>query len=198
MTNVFVAYASGNDYQSNLIEEACKAASTATRSVTAWSQQDTSGAPIAQSVESWIEKADAFIADISIVNENVTYELGYAIGLRKPTRLIRSTHTAFKPVKEVGLLDTLGHDSYDFQASLQNAISKKDETTSWAEVAKNKDQPLFLLQPPGANEAAGRVTSAVKKIARIRFRNFSPAEISRLTASEAYQQAFLNCFSETP
>ena len=187
MTNVFVAYASGNEFQSKLIEDACRAASTATRSVTAWSQQDTSGAPIAQSVEGWIEKADAFIADISTVNENVTYELGYAIGLRKPTRLIRSTHVPFKPVKEVGLLDTLGHDSYDFKHSLQKAISKKDESTSWTEVAKNKDQPLFLLQPPGANDAAGRVTSAVKKIARIRFRNFNPAEISRLTASEAYQ-----------
>lgn len=189
MTNVFVAYASGNNYHSQIIEDACKAASTSSRVVTAWSQQDTSGAPIARSVESWIDAADAFVADVSFVNVNVTYELGYAIGRGMPTRLIRSTHAAWKPVRDVGLLDTLGHDPYDQTAPLTRILAKKDETTSWSEVAKNKDQPLFLLQLPGATEVAGRVQSAVKKVARVRFRNFNPSEISRLNASEAYQHA---------
>lgn len=187
MASVFVAYASGNDFHSSLIEGACKAVSTLSRTITAWSQQDTSGAPIARSVESWIDASDAFVADISTVNANVTYELGYAIGLQKPTRLIRSTHIQFKSVKEVGLLDTLGYDGYDYQHNLQKILAKKDETTRWAEVPKNKDQPLFLLQPATSTDAASRVTSAIKKIARIRFRNFNPAEISRLNASEAYQ-----------
>lgn len=187
MTSVFVAYASGNEYHSKMIIEACAAASTPERSVSAWATKDTSGSPIAESVESWIENADAFVADISIVNANVTYELGYAIGLEKPTRLARSTHLNFDPIKAVGLLDTLGYDGYDYTDKLRKILSKPDETTRWGEIAKNKEQPLFILQPPTPSDASLKLTSAVKKIARVKFRNFNPAEISRLNASEAYE-----------
>jgi hypothetical protein len=189
VTTVFVAYASGNNYHGQIIEEAAKAASTAARTITPWSQQDTSGSPIAQSVEGWIENADAFVADVSVANVNVTYELGYAIGLGKPVRLIRSSHLPFREVQNVGLLDTLGHDVYDQKTVLTRIFARKDETTSWSQVARNKDQPLFVLQRPGSDEINGRILSAVKKIARIRFRNFNPSEISRLNASEAYQHA---------
>jgi hypothetical protein len=187
--SIFVAYASGNDFHSGLIEQACLAASTSTTTVTAWSQRDTSGVPIAKSVEGWIENADAFVADVSSVNTNVTYELGYAIGLGKPTRLIRSTQMPFTPIKKIGLLDTLGYDGYDFGHVLEKVLVKKNEVTSWSEIPKNKEQPLFLLQPATQSEAATRTTSAVKKIARLRFRNFNPTEISRLNASEAYEHA---------
>lgn len=188
MVSVFVAYASGNNFHSELIESACKGASTAERAITPWSARDASSAPIARSVESWIEGADAFIADISVVNDNVTYEFGYAIGQQKPTRLIRSTQLDFKPVKTIGLLDTLGHDGYDYDHVLRRVLSKPDENTRWGEVTKNKNQPVFILQPPTPTDATLRLTSAVKKIARIRFRNFNSAEISRLNASEAYEQ----------
>lgn len=188
MTSVFVAYASGNQFHGDMIVAACKSASTSDRSITPWSTLDTSGSPVARSVESWIEGADAFIADISLVNHNVTYELGFAIGLQKPTRLIRSTHMDFQPVKAIGLLDTLGHDGYDYDHVLVRTLSKRDETTRWADLAKNKDQPVFILQLPTPTESTLRTTSAVKKIARIKFRNFNSSEISRLNASEAYEQ----------
>ena len=67
MTTVFVDYASGNAYQREIIERACKVASNPSRKLAPWSQQDTSGAPIGKSVEGWIDSADAFIGDISLV-----------------------------------------------------------------------------------------------------------------------------------
>lgn len=188
MTSVFVAYAAGNDFQGKMIQDASVRASTGERIVKPWSSRDTSGAPIANSVESWIEMADAFIADVSVVNHNVTYELGYAIGLQKPVRLIRSTHVDFGPVKNIGLLDTLGYDGYDYESVLVRIFSKPDETTRWGELSKNKDQPIFILQPPSPTDSTLRTTSAIKKIARLKFRNFNPSEISRLNASEAYEQ----------
>ncbi len=188
MVSVFIAYASGNKFHGQLIEQACREASTGERRLTPWSARDTSSLPIARSVESWIEGADAFIADVSIVNHNVTYEFGYAIGLQKPTRLIRSTQIDFKPVKTIALLDTLGYDGYDYNHVLKRVLAKRDETTKWGDGTKNKTQPIFILQPPAPTEATLRLTSAVKKIARIRFRNFNSAEISRLNASEAYEQ----------
>ena len=188
LVSVFVAYASGNAFHGQLIERVCKDVSTPNRTVTPWSSRDTSSAPIARSVESWIEGTDAFVADVSIVNDNVTYEFGYAVGLRRPTRLIRSTQFDFGPVKTVGLLDTLGYDGYDFDFQLKRALAKQDESTRWGEGVKNKDQPLFILQPPTPTDASLRLTSAVKKIARIKYRGFNPAEISRLNSSEAHEQ----------
>ncbi|WP_426034633.1 hypothetical protein [Cypionkella sp. TWP1-2-1b2] len=126
MTNVFVAYASGNSYHNKIIEDASRYASTPARTVTAWSQKDTSGVAVARSVETWIDTADAFVADISGVNDNVTYELGYAIGRGLPTRLTRSSHATFKHVQDIGLLDTLGHDTYDLTAALTKILSKKE------------------------------------------------------------------------
>ncbi|WP_407112407.1 P-loop ATPase, Sll1717 family [Bradyrhizobium sp. LMG 9283] len=187
MTTVFVAYASGNDFHSDLIKKACKDASTPDRRVTPWCELDTSGSPIARSVESWVEDADSFVADISRVNHNVTYELGFAIGLGLPTRLIRSTHENFQPVRDIGLVDTLGYDGYDYEKPLTKILSKADETSRWGDVTKHKDQPLFILQPPTPTASSLRTTSAVKKVARIKFRNSNPAEISRLNASEAYE-----------
>ena len=187
MVDVFVAYASINDFHGTIIKEACQQASIAGRKVVPWSEKDTSGHPIAKSVESWIETADAFVADISHVNANVTYELGFAIGLGKPVRLIRSEHGAFETVKAIGLLDTLGHDLYMFQPALAAILRKSDITLNWEAVSRNKDQPVFILQPPEPTDYSIRATSAVKKIARLRFRNFNPLEISRLSATEAYE-----------
>jgi nucleoside 2-deoxyribosyltransferase len=188
LTSVFVAYASGNDYHASIIEKACQTATTAQRTVTPWSRLDTSGHAIAASVETWIEDADAFVADISIVNDNVTYEIGYAIGLGKAIRLIRSSHLDWTSVKAIGLLDTLGHDTYDLSLPLSTILKKADLTPHWPRIEKNRQQPVFLFQPPEPTETSLRTMSAVKKIARLRFRNFNPTEISRLNATEAYEK----------
>ncbi|WP_445679016.1 P-loop ATPase, Sll1717 family [Radicibacter daui] len=188
MTSVFVAYASGNDYHKSIIEKACHDASTAQRKVKPWSRLDTSGHAISRSVEAWIDEADAFVGDISIVNHNVTYEIGYAIGLGRPIRLIRSSHLDWTNVKSIGLLDSLGHDAYDLVLPLAGVLKKADITLNWPKIYKNKDQPVFLMQPPKPTDTSLRITSGVKKIARVRFRNFNPSEISRLNASEAYEQ----------
>lgn len=152
-----------------------------------WSRLDTSGHAISRSVETWIEEADAFVGDISIVNDNVTYEIGYAIGLGRPIRLIRSSHLDWTNVKSIGLLDSLGHDAYDLVLPLSVVLKKADITLNWPNIHKNKDQPVFLMQPPRPTDTSLRITSGVKKIARVRFRNFNPSEISRLNASEAYE-----------
>lgn len=189
MLNVFVAYATGNDFQETIIKDAAKAASNSHRTVTPWSSLDTSGTAIYRSVEGWIDLCDAFVADVSVVNDNVTYEIGYAIGQQKPIRLIRSNKFPFAPVKSIGLIDTLGHDSYEFQNSLCQILSKTDEAHRWPSVSKNREQPIFILQPPEFTDASARVVSAVKKIARMKFRGFNPTEISRLNATEAYEYA---------
>ncbi|TAJ69009.1 MAG: hypothetical protein EPO51_26170 [Phenylobacterium sp.] len=189
MIEVFVAYASGNNFHGEMIRRAAEAASNDGRKLLPWSERDTSGFPISESVEGWIQRADTFIGDISVVNANVTYEIGFAIGLGKPVRLIRSTHLPMKAVKDIGLLDTLGHDEYGMEASLVKVLGKRDQSTPWPDLPKNRDQPLFVLQPNNPTDWSLRITSSVKKIARLRYRNFNPWEISRLDAREAYEKA---------
>lgn len=189
MASVFLAYASGNDFHESVIRESAAAASSVSRKVTPWSDKDTSGQDIQKSVESWIDEADAFVGDISIVNMNVTYEIGYAIGLGKPVRLIRSEHSDYEKVKEVGLLSSLGHDRYDYQPKLTRILGWKDATPRWQPSQRSKDQPVFILYPPTIGEIARRTISAVKKVAKYKFRGFNPAEISRLNASEAFEHA---------
>lgn len=187
MTRVFLAYASGNDFHNTVICDSATAASSNDRLITPWSEKDTSGQQISKSVETWISESDGFIADISLVNMNVTYEVGYAIGLRKPVRLIRSSHTAFNKIQEIGLLSSLGHDSYDFQPKLTALLKKKEISPGWPLPSRNKDQPIFVLQPPDPTDWSRQAISAVKKVARLKFRGFNPAEISRLNASEAFE-----------
>lgn len=192
MQRVFLAYTSGNDFHETILKEGAQRASNIQREIVPWSEKDTSGQQISRSVEGWIDDADAFVGDISVVNMNVTYEIGYAIGQGKPVRLIRSENTNFDEVKQIGLLDTLGHDSYDFQNKLQAILQKPDVSPSWPVNYRNRDQPIFILQPPTPTDVSRATISAEKKIARYKFRGFNPAEISRLNASEAFEQASMS------
>ena len=187
MQHLFVAYASGTDFQKTIIEEAAQNASNTKRTITPWSAKDPSGEPIQKSVEEWIESADVFIADLSTPNFNVTYEIGYALGLQKPIRLIRSRHIDFAPVRKIGLFDTLAHDPYDYQTALTKIFKLPVTANRWKFAARNREQPIFIAQPPRIMDWSRRATSAIKKIARLKFRNFNPSEISRLTSTEAFE-----------
>lgn len=75
-----------------------------------------------------IREADVVVADITTFNLNVMFEIGFAIGLAKPIRLIRdpSYEKDRKLFDRIGVLDTIGYDRYqnseeicDFLASLK-------------------------------------------------------------------------------
>jgi hypothetical protein len=78
----FVAFSSADKFVSDAIGQACKTASSPEALFIPWNRHDTSGQPIDRSVYSWVESADALVADISEPNHNVTYEVGLALGLR--------------------------------------------------------------------------------------------------------------------
>ena len=61
----FVAFSSADQFVSNAIGAACEAASSPEASFIPWNRHDTSGQPIDRSVYSWVETADALVADIS-------------------------------------------------------------------------------------------------------------------------------------
>ena len=57
-----------------------------------------------------IGKSDLLIADVTTLNFNVTYEIGFAIGSRKRVYLIKHSGITSddEAVRRVGIFDTLG------------------------------------------------------------------------------------------
>jgi hypothetical protein len=135
----------------------------------------------------------AAIADVSTLNFNVLFEIGYAIGLGLPVVPIRDTSiiSDTKEFDELGLLDTFGY--LDFQNSGDLADKLPDAITTARvafvqDIALNQDQPLYIVKSPGPSDGLVKLMSGVKK-SGLRFRTFDPKETSRLSLHEACQQA---------
>ena len=185
---IFVAFASKDSILVELISTACRKASSKHREFSPWNALQVSGQQIHDIVHDHISNCDAFIADISVPNHNVTYEVGLAIGLGKPVKLIKSASYDLKTIEEIGLLHNTGHDTYSGADDLLTIFQKPINPAPWPHARKNKDQPIYLLESSELDSRMTELVSGLKKVVTYRFRNFSPREIDRLTASEAMEQ----------
>lgn len=183
----FVAFSSADPLLSETIGDACRAAQTPDRQFIPWNRNDSSGQPIDKSVHEWVGSANALIADISEPNHNVTYEIGLALGLGNPTRLVRAASKDRRKIEEIGLLHNLGHDEYRSRADLVEIMSRSINARAWHRPKRNADAPIYVLQSSTVDDVLRRTLSGVKKTIKMRFRNFNPREIDRLTATEAFE-----------
>jgi hypothetical protein len=99
----------------------------------AWRQLDIPGRFIVEKVLEEIAEAKALIADITYLNFNVTFEVGFALGCGK--RVLPVLNNALSPqVKEInqlGIFDTIGYQAYTNTDELAKCISGiKDFTTT--------------------------------------------------------------------
>jgi hypothetical protein len=184
----FVAFSSADQIVSDVIGAACQVASSPEAEFIPWNRNDVSGQPIDRSVYSWIETADALVADISEPNHNVTYEVGLALGTQKSLRLIRAANKDRKVLEEIGLLHNIGHDDFNGQQQLVDILRRRYTTAPWPRPKRNSEQPVYILQSSRIDDLLRRTVSDIKKIMRMRFRSFNPQEIDRLTATEAFEQ----------
>ena len=130
------------------------------------------------------------VADVTTLNFNLLFEIGYAIGLGIPVLPIRDTSYVqdARTFAELGLIDTLGY--FDFQNSLelvQEILAKPTPGLALPQVPPiNKEQPLYLVKSPVQSEGMVRLMSALKK-SGLRFRAFDPRESARLSLHEAFK-----------
>jgi hypothetical protein len=154
-----------------------------------WPQNDIAGRPLVAPIFEGLSNNDFLIADITSLNFNVTYEIGYAIGIAKRAYLIR--HSGIEEdldlVKRVGIFDTLGYETYRDSDELFKKLSHPIDVTP-LEINPSLDarSPLYILETPIRTEGMGHIISRVKK-ARLMYRAFTPSENSRLSAIEAIQ-----------
>ena len=158
--------------------------------VKTWAQLDIVGHFISSEVLSGIEAADFVIADITRLNFNVTYEIGYAIGASKRLILAKNISIANNGlrIEDVGIYDTIGYKEYQNSVELmQLCLAASKETPLEHQQKFNRRAPVYLVETPFKTDWSGRIVSRVKK-SGYTFRNFDPNEQPRLSAYDAINQ----------
>lgn len=157
--------------------------------MTLWKQNDIAGRPLIAPIFEGLSQNDILIADVTSLNFNVTYEIGYAIGIGKRAYLIK--HDGIEDqadlVRKVGIFDTLGYESYGDSDKLFEKLSYPiDAEPIDVNLILDAKAPLYILETPVRTEGMGYIVARVKK-ARINYRSFTPSENARLSAMEAIQ-----------
>ncbi len=141
------------------------------------------------------------VADLTTLNFNLLFEVGYAIGLGIPVLPIRDT-SFIKDTKvftELGLIDTLGY--FDFQnvAELVNHISSSGcpPQVLPSPQSLDKEKPLYVMKSPVQSEGMVRLMSAVKK-SGLRFRSFDPRVRTPFIARGIQASFFLAGYHRAP
>lgn len=156
--------------------------------VTTWEQNDIAGRFLVDPILAQLESSSFLLADITKLNFNVTYEIGYAIGQRKRAVLVcnRSLKRDQSEIDRVGLYDTLGYERYANSIELGRIIERiKDVAPLAFDSHKVRmSSPLFVITPQVKTDAEIRLFARLKK-ARLEFRSYDPEESGRLDARTA-------------
>jgi hypothetical protein len=155
-----------------------------------WEQSDIAGSFVSKSILGDIRAADTFAADITRLNFNVTYEVGYAIGAGKPIRLFLNKALKKDSISfdALGIYDTLGYEEYENSEQLSQKLQTVVQGEPLLEPrASNTGAPVYLNQSKYRTDHEGQIISRVKK-ANLHFRSFDPNETPRLSSREAIRQ----------
>jgi hypothetical protein len=132
------------------------------------------------------------VADVTTLNFNLLFEIGYALGLGLPVVPIRDTSYIRdqRIFDEIGLLDTLGYLDFQNSTELTEALLARTgpQTQTLQRPQINKEQPLYLMKSHIQTDGMVKLLSALKK-SGLRFRTFDPRETARLSMHEAFKQA---------
>jgi hypothetical protein len=187
----FVAYPSQPDLIGEAIEAGLQfyAQRHGAGRFTSWKENDVAGRFLADPILENIAASKCLVADVSVLNFNVAYEVGYAIGIGRRIVLMRNRSIASDETefRRVGVFDTLGYLIYENGEGLcQNLEGVNDFAPLQIAAAINTAAPVWILQLPFNTEAQVRLVARVKR-ARLRFRSFDPSEQSRLAANDAIE-----------
>lgn len=186
---VFVAYPSSPPVIGETVERATKIAVDPPFSelnISTWKRDDLGGSTVIAPIIDEIRKADVMVGDITILNFNVTYELGYAVGLGKRALPVRNRAvTSDAPdMQLVGIFDTLLNQSYGSSEELAGMCREAKAGRRFATDFPYDPLPLFTLLPAIKSDQVSHLVTRARK-AGLRSRTFDPAEQTRLGAEEA-------------
>ncbi len=156
-----------------------------------WEDLDVSGKIIFCEICKKIRSANIIFADITTLNFNVLFEIGFALGLGKQVVPIRdsSYEQGAEIFEQMGIFDVLGYESYTNSQDLVSIVNtcSKNGSVFKRQLGKNKLQPIYLVRSPYESNASIKITSTLKK-GYYGFREFDSKETPRLSYHDAYSQ----------
>lgn len=191
----FIAYPSEPHAIGQLIESAKTKLNQDLRyAFRTWKDTDNWGDHLIYPLLEDIERSERFFADITRVNFNVIFEIGYAIAKgKRPLLLINGGINNDRSIYErAGIFDTIGFKEYQNSDDLSSIFSSAEvKKTFKTSMPIDRRQPIYVILEPTASETSARLISRIKK-SRIRYRSFDPNEdfrLSVITAVEATSQS---------
>jgi hypothetical protein len=131
------------------------------------------------------------IADVTTLNFNLLFEIGFAIGLGKAVIPIRDTSYMcdVQEFIDLGLLDTVGYTDFQNSEQLSTKILQQVPVDPIPApiVPLNLDAPLYVVKAPIETEGGLRLLAFLKRSA-VRFRTYDAIETPRLSLYEARRQ----------
>ena len=125
-TSAFYAYASEPVQTANTVRKAIESSNALDSGFTIidWSSLNAAGSLIIDRICDSIDRAEVFICDLTSLNHNVLFELGYAMAKRKPVWITMDERVASakRKYRELTPLATLAYLSFSSEHELQNRI----------------------------------------------------------------------------
>jgi hypothetical protein len=190
---VFFAYPSAPENIAHVVEGAVEKlkASKGDTDFLPWKGLNVAGQTIFCEICKAMRMAQTVVADVTTLNFNLLFEIGFTIGLGVPVIPIRDTNYQAdkRAFDELGLLDTIGYEDFTNVAELATKLLARlpGRPLPPTPLHEFRESPLYVLKGPVETEGALQVISAVKK-SGIHFRTYDPVETPRLSLHEARRQ----------
>jgi len=187
VTRAFVAYPAKPAEIGDVIRRAAEAQSERpSLELRVWERPDLAGYEIIHPIVDAIRNAEVVAADITTFNFNVTYELGFAIGLGK--RVVPLTNSSFmfdlNLCQKIGIFDTLIREQYSGYLDLLDILSAARLGQRIATDFPPDPLPLYTVLPTIKIDEFAQLVIRARK-AGLWSRTFDPTEQPRLGATEA-------------
>lgn len=159
-----------------------------------WEENDIAGRFIVEPILQKIDECSFLAADITFLNFNVVYEIGYAIG--KQRRVLLTRHSSLTGddalINEVGIFDTLGYKQYANASTLAGIITViTDIRPLQIDYNVNPRSPVYVVLPKTKSDLEIHLISRIKK-AKLSFRSFDAEEQGRMSAQDAIKNVALS------
>jgi hypothetical protein len=191
--SIFFAYPARPELVSETVEQAISnlRQKSGVTTVQSWRETEIAGRFVVDQILNKINDVSVLVADITQLNFNVAYEIGFALGRGKRVVLTRLKGVIPNPPlsADVGIFDTLGYLEYENALDLENILRRiTDASPSIRNIYPlNQSAPVYLIEARFRTDPVTRIISRIKK-ARLFFRSFDPQETPRLSGSEAFEQ----------
>jgi hypothetical protein len=156
-----------------------------------WKNLHTAGMTIFCEICKGMRASTTIIADVTTLNFNLLFEIGFAVGLGLPVIPIRDTSyiADTRLFSALGALDSLGYEDFTNSDDLANNLPQRlpGDVQSDPPTRLYNETPLYVLKGPINTEGVVQLMSTLKK-SRIRFRTHDPQETARLSFNAAKRQ----------